>query len=266
MEPLQWDDRSARCASLLVWFSAWLATSALALEGVASDADVEGPAQVAYAPEGKTGPVVVLISGQSGIEPYKPYAEDLAKLGYYAVLLTGKDILNPQLTGEDNLKRAIERALRSPQAKPGKAAVIGFSLGGGGALYNAAPLAELVSVVVVYYPYTKSWVNKINWFANRFQAPILALAAQRDRYMDCCLAETARAIEAAARKNGKSFELVVYPDADHGFNLRWGAKREINPAYRGDDDRDAWQRTGEMLERYQPLPRGGMGQGLPIMR
>lgn len=211
MEPLQWDDRSARCASLLVWFSAWLATSALALEGVASDADVEGPAQVAYAPEGKTGPVVVLISGQSGIEPYKPYAEELAKLGYYAVLLTGKDILNPQLTGEDNLKRAIERALRSPQAKPGKAAVIGFSLGGGGALYNAAPLAELVSVVVVYYPYTKSWVNKINWFANRFQAPILALAAQRDRYMDCCLAETARAIEAAARKNGKSFELVVYP-------------------------------------------------------
>ena len=40
--------------------------------------------------------------------------------------------------------------------------------------------------------------------------------------------------------------LVVYPYADHGFNLT-GAN------YRAADDADAWRRTIEMLQRYQPL-------------
>jgi dienelactone hydrolase len=236
------------------WIFVVIAAPASAADGVSTEAGPEGPAQIAYAPEGKPGPVVIVISGQSGPNSYRSYAEDLAKLGYYAVILTGKDILNPELTGEANLKKAIDRAQRSPHAKPGKAAVIGFSLGGGGALYNATPLSDLVSVVVVYYPYTKTWVNKIGWFAKRFQVPVLVMAAQRDRYMQCCLVESARAMEAAAKQNGKQFELVVYPDADHGFNLQTGAKGEPLGAYRRDDDRDAWQRTVEMLKRYQPLP------------
>jgi len=239
----------AALSFLLALFS----TRALAIESAESEAGPEGPAQIAYAPERGPGPVVVVISGVSGINSYRGYAEELAKLGYYAVLLAGKDILNPELSGEANLKKAIERAQRAPKAVPGKAAVIGFSLGGGGALYNAAPQADLVSAVVVYYPYTKTWTSKVGWFAKRFQVPVLMLAAQQDRYLECCLVETARAIEAAAKNNGKTFELVVYPDADHGFNLAWGPKGELLRAYRRDDDRDAWQRTVDMLNRYQPL-------------
>jgi dienelactone hydrolase len=60
-------------------------------------------------------------------------------------------------------------------------------------------------------------------------------------------------MEAAAKQNGKQFELVVYPDANHGFNLHKVAKGEPSGAYRRDDDRDAWRRTIEMLKRYQPL-------------
>lgn len=220
--------------------------------GVSTEAGPQGPAQTAYAPASK-GPLVVVISGQTGPNSYQSYAAELAKLGYYAVLLDGKDILNPELTGGAALKAAIERAQRSPAVVPGKAAVIGFSLGGGGALYNATPMQDLVSVVIAYYPYTRSWVSKIDWFVKRFRVPVLVMAAQRDRYQDCCLVETAQAMEAAARGAGVKFELVVYPEADHGFNLESGARGEPMRAYRRDDDRDAWRRTVEMLKQYQPL-------------
>jgi dienelactone hydrolase len=229
-----------------------------AAEGVSTEAGPEGPAQTAYAPAGKPGPVIIAISGQSGPASYHSYAAELAKLGYYAVLLTGKDILNPELTGEANLKKAIERAQSSPKAVKGKAAVISFSLGGGGALYNATPLEDLVSMVVAYYPYTKSWAGKMDWFVKRFRVPVLVLAAGRDRYQDCCVIESMQAMEAAAKKSGAKFELVVYPEADHGFNLQTVAKPSARGepvgAYRRDDDRDAWRRTVEMLKQYQPLP------------
>jgi len=50
------------------------------------------------------------------------------------------------------------------------------------------------------------------------------------------------------------FELVVYPEANHGFNLKTGASGEPMGVYREDDDRDAWRRTVDMLKLYHPLP------------
>jgi dienelactone hydrolase len=198
--------------------------------------------------------VILVLSGQTGPTSYQSYAAELAKLGYYAVLLDGKDILNrSQWPEPTNLRKAIERAQRSPQAVPGKTAVIGFSLGGGGALLQAAALPDLVSLVVAYYPFTREWKDKVTWFVKRFRVPVLVLAAGRDRYKECCVVETIRAMEAAGKGVGAQFELVVYPEADHGFNLQTGAQGEPMRAYRPDDDRDAWRRTVEMLNRYQPL-------------
>jgi dienelactone hydrolase len=249
--------RDIRIRFTAAWVIGWMflliTTPISAAGGVSTEAGPEGPAQTAYAPAGKPGPVIIVISGQSGPASYQSYAAELAKLGYYSVLLTGKDILNPELTGEANLKKAIDRAQHSPHAVPGKTAVIGFSLGGGGALYNATPLSDLVSVVVAYYPYTKSWASKMGWFVKRFEVPVLVLAAKFDRYMECCVVESMQAMEAAAKQNGKQFELVVYPYANHGFNLQSGAKGEPASAYRYDDDRDAWRRTMEILKRYHPL-------------
>lgn len=236
-----------------VWIFLLFAVSVFAADGVSTDAGPEGPAQTAYAPINKPGPVIIVISGQSGPASYQSYAAELAQLGYYSVLLTGKDILNRELTGATNLKMAIERAQRSPHAVPGKTAVIGFSLGGGGALYNATPMGDLVSMVVAYYPYTRSWSDKMDWFVKRFRVPVLVLAAQRDRYLECCVVESMQAMEASAKASGARFELVVYPGANHGFNLQTGAKGEPASAYRRDDDRDAWRRTVEMLKRYHPL-------------
>jgi dienelactone hydrolase len=56
-----------------------------------------------------------------------------------------------------------------------------------------------------------------------------------------------------AKSNNIPFELVVYPEADHGFNLQTGARGEPAGAYRADEDRDAWKRTVEMLKQKHPL-------------
>lgn len=233
---------------------AFLSASVAAASGVSSEAGPEGIAQTAYSPEKGAGPVIIVISGQTGPNSYQAYAEELVKLGYYSVLVAGKDILNPELTGPANLRKTIERAMQSPSAIKGKAAVIGFSLGGGGALYNAANMPDLVSMVVAYYPYTKTWANKIDALASHLKVPVLVLAAQRDRYKECCIIETAQALETAVKAKGGQFDLVVYPDANHGFNLKSGASGEPMGAYRADDDSDAWRHTVEMLKHYHPLP------------
>ena len=250
---IQW---IAQAASMLLigWMFALFTASASAASGVSSEAGSEGIAQTAYSPDNGPGPVIIVISGQTGPASYQSYAAELARIGYYSVLVSGKDILNPELTGPANLRKTIERALQTPSAVKGKVAVIGFSLGGGGALYNAANMPNLVSMVVAYYPYTKTWVNKIDSMVSHFQVPVMVLAGQRDRYKDCCVIETAQALEAAAKAKGVHFELVVYPEANHGFNLKTGASGEPMGVYREDDDRDACRRTVDMLKLYHPLP------------
>jgi dienelactone hydrolase len=110
------------------------------------------------------------------------------------------------------------------------------------ALWRAADLPGLVSVVVVYYPST-SFVADPRDLVRRFRVPILMLAGEEDRYNNCCLIETARAIEVAARERKASFTLVSYPNAQHGFNL-------AVPAYRAQDDADAWKRTIETIRQH----------------
>src|SRR4029077_13560879 len=139
----------------------------------------DGPPQAAYAPPSGKGPIVVLLSGQSGPGYYQPIAGAVAKLGYYAVLLDGKDILTRGEDGRTSLRKAIERAHASPNAVPGKAAVIGFSRGGGGSLVHAADMPEQVTAVIAYYPAT-SFVSDASLIAERFQVPVLILAGGRD--------------------------------------------------------------------------------------
>ena len=253
IERRQWITKVASMFMIGLMFASFSASS-FAAGGVSSEASSEGIAQTAYSPDNGSGPVVIVISGQTGPDSYQFYAADLARLGYYSVLVAGKDILNPEHTGPANLTKTIERALRSSSAVKGKVAVIGFSLGGGGALYNAANMPNLVSMVVAHYPATKPWANKIDSLVSNFQVPVLVLAAQRDRHKECCLIETAQAMAAAAKAKGLRFELVVYPEANHGFNLPIGASGEPMGVYREDDARDAWRRTVDTLKLYHPLP------------
>jgi len=59
--------------------------------------------------------------------------------------------------------------------------------------------------------------------------------------------DSMRAMERGARERAAQFQLVVYPLAEHGFNLQ-GSSFD-----RGDDEADAWKRTVEMLRQHHPL-------------
>jgi dienelactone hydrolase len=223
-----------------------LACASSALESVSASAGPDGPAQIAYVPAKSPAPVVILLSGQSGPANYQDYAAEVAGLGYYAVLIDGKDILTRTQDGNANLKKTIERAQLSPHAVKGKSAVIAFSQGGGGALAYATSMADAVSMVVMHYPAT-SWMKEPGTLAKRFRMPVLILTGERDRFNNnCCGIETMRAIETTAKEGATPFELVVYPQADHGFNLK-------SPAFRRDDAADAWRRTSEMLRQHHPI-------------
>jgi dienelactone hydrolase len=217
------------------------AVSPAGTSGLFTAANPDGPSQTVYTPPSGKGPVVMILSGATGPRLYDPFAAALAKEGYYVVLLDGNEVRR-NAAGVASLRKAIARTQTAPSVISGKVAVVGFSLGGGMALWRAADITESVAVVVVYYPST-SFVSDARDLVRRFRVPVLMLAGEQDRYNNCCLIETARAIEAAAKERKASFTLVSYPNAEHGFNL-------AVPAYRAQDDVDAWKRTLETLRQY----------------
>lgn len=197
-------------------------------------------------PDGK-GPAVLVLSGQTGPDPRKPFARKLASLGYYVVLTDGNDMLNRSGNATRNFNEALAQTLAAPASTTPKAAVIGFSLGGGGLLLHAASRAEQVSMAVAWYPAT-AWITNLDTLVGRYNVPLLLLAAEKDSYKNCCPIERARQIEQLAKARGLAIELVVYPQAEHGFDLP-------GTLFRAADTEDAWQRTVAMLARLQPLPR-----------
>ncbi|MGA2127551.1 MAG: dienelactone hydrolase family protein [Xanthobacteraceae bacterium] len=208
----------------------------------ASDAD--RPPEIALPPRSGQGRVVILISGSDGPEAYRAYAEKIAGLGYYAVVLDGRNIMSSDMQGAGRLQEAIERAQSSPHALPGKIGVIGFSLGGGGALAYAERLPDTVSTVISYYPLTAfiAKVTDMKTFVGKFRVPLLVFAGGQDTYKSCCLLTTMRSMEATAKELGAPMEVVVYPDAGHAFIQ--------GSNFRAGDADDAWRRTTDALHSH----------------
>ena len=217
--------------------------------GASVQAQGEGPPQEVFLPKSPKGPIVVLISGVDGPVRYRNYGIDVANLGYYTVLIDGKDILTRAQDGAQNLRTVVAKAQASPNAMPGKAAVVGFSQGGGAVLAHAAVMPEFINSAVAYYP-SVSWArSNIPGLAERIRIPVLLLAAEQDRN-GCCPIDSIRELESAAKAKQIPLELVVYPNAVHGFNL---VNQNDWRVYRSDDTADAWRRTREMLERHHPV-------------
>lgn len=231
--------RHAAAAGVL----AWLAASTL---GTGARAQAAPYSQAFLPPSGK-GPVVLVLSGQTGPQPRQAFAREVAALGYYTVLLDGNDVLNRSGNGQRVLTDALAAALASPHAASTKAAVIGFSLGGGGLLGYATHRSDTVSMAVAYYPAT-SWIPDVPALAGRIKVPLLVYAAEKDSYKNCCPLDRARQLEEAARQKGAGMELVVCPDAEHGFDLP-------GRHYRQDLVDETWRRTQEMLARLHPVAR-----------
>jgi dienelactone hydrolase len=195
------------------------------------------------APPSGQGPLVLMLSGKTGPALYAGFAGRLADSGYRVLLLDGNDF-PLQETGacQNKIRNLIKDYSRASGNANGSAAVIGYSLGGAVALSCAAGMQE-VAVVVAYYPATRL-ISDTDACIERLRAPVTVLQGEEDRYLDCCRVEKIRAMHESARIKGKEFELIVYPDAGHGFNL--GPMK--NKAW----DDDSWQRTINPLKKYLP--------------
>jgi dienelactone hydrolase len=192
-------------------------------------------------PQGK-GPVVVVASGLSGMSHYVTVTRDIAALGYDAVLFDGSAMEHTQ---GQAVHTAILQAQQMPHALPGKVALVGFSAGGGEAMYYASQWPDLVVGIIVWFP-ANSFIKNVPGFVDRMQVPVLMFAGEKDHYRNnCCTADYARNIAAAAKAAGKPFELYTYDKADHDF-VRGGEH------YNAAADRDAFQKTADRLKQLLP--------------
>lgn len=227
-------------------FSSAIVLLYLALFIGSAIAQPKTPTREVFAPALGKGAIVVVVSGASGTSPYRDFSLKLAQLGYYTVLMDGNEVTHPNpQTGVANLRGVIADSQSDPRAVPGKVALVGFSKGGAGVLLHGASMKDEVLAVVAYYPAITVFVPDISALAQRLQTPVLLLAGEQDHYSGCCLIESMRTLASAPK--AVPFELVVYPNADHGFNL-------IDPrfTYRAEDASDAWSRTIAFLARVHP--------------
>jgi carboxymethylenebutenolidase len=75
----------------------------------------------------------------------------------------------------------------------------------------------------------------------KLKRPLLGLYGGQDQGIPIA---DVREAEAAARAAGETVEIVVYPDAPHGFHA------DYRPSYREAAAKDAWQRMLARLREY----------------
>jgi dienelactone hydrolase len=221
--------------NILIRLIKWAAMAAVLLAGIQTvQAQQEFPP-----PQGK-GRVVVLSSGMSGPAHYTEVASQIAQLGYDVVLFDGNAEEN---THGAAVKSAIDQAVAMPHALPGKVALVGFSLGGGEAMYYGAPWSDQVAGIVVWYP-ANAFIKNVPGFANRLAVPLVVFAGGKDHFRDgCCTAANDTTLQDASKAAGKSFDLTVYPDANHDF-VKGGDN------YNSKDYSDAFQKMADALKQF----------------
>jgi carboxymethylenebutenolidase len=192
---------------------------------------------------GARAPGVLLLHTAWGLSGHeRAFARRLARIGFacmvvsYAAMTTGEAVLK-DTARRQFLEGAAADALAhlrvQPEVDPSRVAVVGFSLGGHFALHLAAGRTP-PDAVVVYYgvdPTAERLVPTIT-------VPLLVLQGGRD---DESFVQSAGAAARAAAANGRSCELVTYPEAVHQFDL-------FQP--RGRPARDAWERTCAFIGRH----------------
>jgi carboxymethylenebutenolidase len=212
--------------------------------------DGEVRAYLVWSKEGAKRPAVIVIHENRGLNPHiKDVARRIALEGFIAIapdLLT-KEGGTPEdedkardLIGKLDQKAAIVRLIgavdfaRSIPESTGKTGAVGFCWGGG-MVNQMAAHAEHLDAGVAYYGRQLS--------ADRvpdIKARLMLHYAEKDDRVNAGIAD----YEAALKAAGKSYELHMYPGAQHAFNNDTNAARYDKAAADL-----AWGRTVEFLKR-----------------
>jgi dienelactone hydrolase len=145
-------------------------------------------------------------------------------------------------TRGQGVKSAILQAQLAPHGLPGKVAVVGFSLGGGEALFWSIGWDDLIAGEVLWYP-AQTFIHNIPGWTARIKTPVLMFAGEDDTFRGCCLVGHAHELADAASAAGAPFTLVTYPGTDHDFVID-GAH------YNQRSYDDAFAKTAAKLKEY----------------
>lgn len=201
---------------------------------------------------GELAPVILVCHENRGLTPHiQDVTRRFAKAGYIGLAV---DLLSRQggsaAVGEGNVPGALGNI--SPDqfvedfksgwqylknlsfADAAKVGMTGFCFGGGVTWRVATQMPELLAAVPFYGPHPPvEDVPNIN-------AAVLAIYGELDSRINGGIPE----IEQAMAANGKIYEKVIYPNADHAFHNDTGTRFNAEAA------NDAWGRTLAWFEQY----------------
>jgi carboxymethylenebutenolidase len=208
-------------------------------------------------------PLVLVIEEIFGVHEYiKDICRRLAKAGYCAVApelyarqgdlsqmtdpkLIIRDVISktPDAQWIGDLDATVAWATSAAKGDPARLGVMGWCRGGRAAWLYDAHRHDLKAAVAWYGPLggdpTDIQPRSAGSVAGQLNAPLLGLYGGADTGIPVATAEAARD---AAKAAGKPVELVVYPDAPHGFHA------DYRPSYRKEAAEDGWRRALAFLK------------------
>ena len=218
--------------------------------------DGQMPAYRAMPATGTGFATVLVVEEVFGVhEHIKDLCRRLAKAGYFAIApelyarlgdvtkLTSIDAIlevvdrAPDTRMMSDLDATVAYAKSTDKANTSKLAVTGFCRGGRTVWLYAAHNPSLKAAVAWYGPLadkpTKAMPNSPLDLVGQLKAPVLGLYGGKDQGIT---QDQVAKMRAAMKAAGKKGEIVVYPDADHGFNA------DYRPSYNKAAAEDGWKR------------------------
>lgn len=195
---------------------------------------------------GKVGSVIVIHENRGLVDHIKDVARRFAKDGFVAL---APDLLS-RSGGTDQFKtpeeaiQAIGKVtqdsvvedltsavayLKKLDSVNGRIGVVGYCWGGGQSLNFATKCKEL-NAAVVYYGRNPNPLDQVQ----NIPCPLLGNYGEDDPN----IMPGVEPLKEALKKNGKNFDIKVYPAAKHAFNNNTNADR-----YHPEAAKDAWART-----------------------
>lgn len=225
--------------------------------------DGEIPAYRAMPDKGKSFPVVLVVQEIFGVhEHIKDICRRFAKLGHLAIapelyarqgdvskLAMNEIILKvvskvPDAQVMSDLDAAVAWAAKN-KGNTNKLGITGFCWGGRIVWLYAAHNPKL-KAGVAWYGRLIGQTNELQPkhpidVAAQLKAPVLGLYAGKDAGIPLDSVEKMRAALKAA---GSKSEIIVYPDAQHGFHA------DYRPSYNKEAAADGWKRLNEWFKKY----------------
>lgn len=199
-----------------------------------------------------TFPIVLVCHENRGLTRHiEDVTRRVAKAGYLGIAVdlvsreggTGKHKFEeiPGILGKappgrhvQDFQSGMAYAKLQPSARGDRVGMVGFCFGGAVTWRVAAATPELRAAVPFYgVPVPAADVPGIG-------AAVLAIYAGRDNRVN----QGIPAIEAAMRKNGKTFRKIIYPNVDHAFHNDTGERYNAGAA------KAAWGETLAWFARY----------------